>query len=62
MLVKLMLEEQLIKMQTQATAVVHSFVTGLLNKDEEDEENQVDAKEILAPYCKQLLQVLVVLL
>lgn len=57
-----MLEEQLIKMQTQATAVVHSFVTGLLNKDEEDEENQVDAKEIFAPYCKQLLQVLVVLL
>lgn len=56
-----MLTEPLIKMQTQATATVLSFVTGLLNEDDEAEE-EVDAKEILAPYSKQLLQALVALL
>lgn len=56
-----MLTEPLIKMQTQATATVLSFVTGLLNEDDEVEE-EVDAKEILAPYSKQLLQALVALL
>jgi hypothetical protein len=56
-----MLAEPLIKMQTQATATVLSFVTGLLNEDDEAEE-EVDAKEILAPYSKQLLQALVALL
>jgi hypothetical protein len=61
-LVKLMLEEPLIKMQTQATSVVLSFVNGLQNEDDEEEEAPVDAKENLAPYCKQLLQALVVLL
>jgi hypothetical protein len=56
-----MLTEPLIKIQTQATATVLSFVTGLLNEDDEAEE-EVDAKEILAPYSKQLLQALVALL
>lgn len=60
-LIQLMLTEPLIKMQTQATATVLSFVAGLLNEDEEREED-VDTKDILAPYCKQLLQALVTLL
>lgn len=52
-LIKLMLEEPLLKMQTQAASVVQSFVSGLLNEDEEqEEESGVDANEILAPYCK----------
>jgi hypothetical protein len=56
-----MLSEPLIKMQTQATATVLSFVTGLLSEGEEAQDD-VDAKEIMAPYCKQLLQTLVALL
>jgi hypothetical protein len=51
-LIKLMLEEPLLKMQTQAAAVVQSFVSGLLNEDEQEEDSGVDANEILAPYCK----------
>lgn len=58
---KLMLDEPLIKMQTQATSTVASFVRGLLDADEDD-DSPVDAKDILFPYCKQLLQVLVILL
>ena len=61
-LIKLMLEEPLLKMQTQAASTVQSFVAGLLNEDEEEDDSGIDAKEILSPYCKSLLQALVVLL
>jgi len=56
-----MISEPLIKIQTQATATVLSFVTGLLSEDEESLKD-IDAKQIMAPYCKQLLQILVALL
>lgn len=63
-LIKLMLEEPLIKMQTQATSAALNFVNGLLksDEDEEEEETAIDPQAIMAPHSKPLLQALVLLL
>ena len=60
---RLMVEEPTLKMQTQATRSVHSFVQGLLNFDEEDEEAiNVNGKEIMSNYSSQTLEALVIIL
>lgn len=38
-LIKLMLEEPLLKMQTQATSAALNFVSGLMKSEEEDNED-----------------------
>ena len=60
-LIKLMLEEPLIKMQTQATSAALNFVNGLLKSDEDEEEEET-AIDPQAPHSKPLLQALVLLL
>lgn len=51
-LIKLMLQEPLIKMQTQATSAALNFVNGLLKseEDEEEEETAIDPQAIMAPH------------
>jgi len=64
-LIKLMLEEPLVKMQAQATSAMLNFVTGLTNEDEDEKDeskNVVSPQELMKNYSKGLLQALVVLL
>ena len=41
-------------MQTQATAVLTSFISGLLDS-QDDEESEEKNKEILVPYSTQIV-------
>lgn len=62
-LVNLMINEPILKMQTQATSALLNFINGL-NQDQEDDEKEdpVDAKELMKNYSKQLLETLIQLL
>jgi len=67
MLGNLMLSEQLIKMQTQATSALLNFVTGLRQEDEDDSKNteqveEADVQEMMQGYSKDLLAAMVQLL
>ncbi len=64
-LTNLMLNEDLLKMQTQATSAMLNFVSGLIPSDDQGEENEsedVDHKELMSKYTKDLLQALFTLL
>jgi len=54
-LVNLMINEPLLKMQTQATSAVLNFVQGLFNSEGDDTEETPDCKELMAKYTKPLL-------
>lgn len=63
-LVNLMINEPLLKMQTQATSAVLNFVQGLFNDENDDskDEETPDCRELMSNYTKPLLQALVELL
>ena len=63
-LINLMVNEPLMKMQTQATSAVLNFVQGLFGEDSDNnkEEDAPDCRELMSKYTKPLLQSLVVLL
>jgi len=64
-LTNLMLNEDLLKMQTQATSAMLNFVNGLIPTDEQAEDNEteeVDHKQLMSKYNKNLLQTLFTLL
>jgi len=60
-LINLMMNEQNQKMRTQATSVVLNVVQGMVN-EAENEEDDVDGREILKPFVADLLRALVELL
>jgi len=55
MVIKMMREETHLKLQTQATAVLTSFISGLLEQ-QDDDENLEKNKEILVPYSTDIVQ------
>ena len=62
-LMNLMVNEPLLKMQTQATSAVLNFISGMTTDDEtDDKEEPIDAKELMKDYSKKLLENLVHLL
>lgn len=62
----LMMSEQLIKMQTQATSALLNFVTGLSQSEEDDAKaeqiEEADVQEMMSTYSKDLLGAMVTLL
>lgn len=61
-LMKMMAQETLIKVQTHAVSTVINFARGLNNEDEEEEDNGVNGQKIMENYQAELFQGLVVLL
>jgi len=50
-LMGLMMNESLIKMQTQATSAVLNFISGMTTDEEsDDKEESIDAKELMKDY------------
>lgn len=60
-LLKMMAQENLIKIQTHAVSAVINFVRGF-NDEEEEEETGVTGQKIMENYQVELFQTLVVLL
>lgn len=60
-LLKMMKEESLIKVQCHAVSTIINFAKGLV-EDEEDEEETVDGKAIMEQYSTDLFESLIVLL
>jgi hypothetical protein len=57
-LLKLMREEELIKLKTQATSCMVNFVRGLIDEEaftDESSDNQKEYSQILAPYSAHLV-------
>jgi hypothetical protein len=60
-LIKMMSEESLIKIQTHAVSTVINFVNGLHQSDDEEEEES-DSSAIIQPYSETLFETLIQLL
>jgi hypothetical protein len=56
--VKIMQEEQTVKMQVQAATTLQSFISGFILDEDEEDENGKDPKELMELYAKDLLQVM----